>query len=159
MIGNLLSKSLLILSLPLLSLSSTAEQHDPEGTPHEYHKNMIAGFIGATTPERRKASPAFGIEYERRIWARFGIGALAEYTAGHEGFWIAAVPFALHNGPWKFYVAPGFEDSSEGTKPLLRLGGEYGFEVGRWEISPQIDVDFVDGNQVLVMGVTFGLGF
>jgi hypothetical protein len=159
MVGNLFSKSLLILSLPLLSMSSTAEQQDLESTHHEYRKNVIAGFIGATSPERRETNPAFGIEYERRISTGFGIGALAEYTAGDEDFWIAVVPFALHKGPWKFYVAPGFEDSKEGTEPLLRLGGEYGFEVGRWEISPQIDVDFVDGDQVPVMGVTFGIGF
>jgi len=32
------------------------------------------------------------------------------------------------------------------------------FEVGRFEIAPQLDVDFVDGDQVLVFGVTIGRG-
>jgi hypothetical protein len=36
---------------------------------------------------------------------------------------------------------------------------EYAFEVGDFEISPQFDVDFVDGDQVLVFGLAFGQGF
>jgi hypothetical protein len=35
----------------------------------------------------------------------------------------------------------------------------FGFEYGAWEISPQLDVDFVDGESTFVLGVTFGKGF
>lgn len=45
------------------------------------------------------------------------------------------------------------------SESLLRLGGEYAYEVGEWEISPQLDWDFVDGEQVWVLGVVFGKGF
>jgi hypothetical protein len=42
---------------------------------------------------------------------------------------------------------------------LLRFGVEYGFEVGKFEIAPQIDYDFVDGDNAVVVGVTLGWGF
>ncbi len=42
---------------------------------------------------------------------------------------------------------------------MIRVGGEYAFEVGSWDISPTLDIDFVDGEQVLGVGVSIGLGF
>ena len=41
----------------------------------------------------------------------------------------------------------------------IGLVAEYAYEVGEWEISPQLDWDFVNGEQVLVLGVLFGKGF
>jgi hypothetical protein len=90
---------------------------------------------------------------------RFGIGAVVERVLGDRDFWVSAVPFAHHSGPWKAYLAPGFEHSSLGREPLLRIGVEYGFEAGHWEVAPQFDVDFVDGEHVFVLGVTILHGF
>ena len=60
----------------------------------------------------------------------------------------------------KFYIAPGIEDSdAHGSESLVRLSAEYAFEKGAWEISPQLAVDFVDGEEVLILGVVFGKGF
>ena len=42
---------------------------------------------------------------------------------------------------------------------MLRIGVEYGFEAGQWEISPQLDLDFVDGDRIAVLGITFGFGY
>lgn len=127
--------------------------------PHEFHRNFLAGFIGVTHEDRRDNGLALGIEYERRLNKSFGIGLLAEYTIGDLDFWVYAVPFAYHTGRWKLYIAPGIEDGEGGTESLVRLGAEYAFEVGEWEISPQLDVDFVDGEEVLVLGVVIGKGF
>jgi hypothetical protein len=57
------------------------------------------------------------------------------------------------------YIAPGVEDGEHGTESLLRLGVEYAFEVGAVEIAPQLAVDFVDGEEVLVLGVVIGKAF
>jgi hypothetical protein len=57
-------------------------------------------------------------------------------------------------------VAPGVEDSSKhGTESLVRFGAGYGFKTGGWMITPQLNVDFVDGEDVWVFGVGFGKGF
>lgn len=69
------------------------------------------------------------------------------------------MPFAYHTGRWKIYAAPGFEDGDLGNESLWRIGAEYAFEVGRWEMSPQLDVDIVDGDTAFVLGVTIGKGF
>ena len=45
---------------------------------------------------------------------------------------------------------------------LVQVAGdelEYAFEVNDWEISPTFDVDFVDGDTVLIGGMLFGFGF
>lgn len=136
-----------------------AEHESGHRAEHGYHKNLLAGFVGVTHEGRRENGASLGLEYERRLNAKFGIGALAEHTFGDLDFTVYAVPFAYHAGPWKIYAAPGVEDSDDGSEPLVRLGAEYGFEVGSWEISPQLDVDFVDGEEVVVLGVTFGMGF
>jgi hypothetical protein len=121
---------------------------------------MFALFVGAANEDRRDKGPAIGLEYERRLNTSFGIGVLAERTFGDLDSMVYAVPFAYHSGAWKAYIAPGIEDR-EGHKSenLVRIGAEYGFEAGGWEIAPQIDLDFVDGNRVFVFGVTFGKGF
>jgi len=138
-------------ALPVLANES--ETHE------EHHKNLLAVFIGIASEERRESGFALGLEYERRLNARFGIGILAEHTFGDIDATVYALPLALHTGQWKFYVAPGIEDSEFGSESLLRIGGEYGFEVGGWEVSPQIDMDFVDGDSVYVIGITIGKGF
>lgn len=84
---------------------------------------------------------------------------MAERTFRDFDSTVYAMPFAFHTGTWKFYVAPGIEDGDHGSETLVRLGTEYAFEVGAWEISPQLNIDFVDGDEILVLGVVFGKGF
>ena len=131
---------------------------DHEAT-HDFHSNLLALFVGVTYEGSSENGFALGIEYERRLNESFGVGVLAEHTFGDLDSWVYAVPFAFHTGRWKFYVAPGVEDGDQGSESLVRLGAEYAYEVGAWEISPQLDVDLVDGEVVPVLGVTFGKGF
>ncbi len=129
---------------------------------HDYHRNVVAAFLGVTSEQRRERSPTFGIEYERRLSPSFGLGVLLEHARGDLDFTIAAVPFAYHHGHWKLYAAPGVEFSDEeyDTEFLMRVGVEYAFELGKgFEVSPQVDLDFVDGEVVTVLGLTFGYGF
>lgn len=139
--------------------SEADSQQHPSESHETHHKNVVAVFVGITNDGRRSADPALGIEYERRISEQFGIGAIVERTFADNEFMVYAVPFAFHAGPLKLYVAPGVEEKDNHTEELIRLGVEYGFEVGRYEISPQFDIDFVGSEEVYVLGVTFGLPF
>jgi len=139
-----------------------AVEHESDSaheTTHESHRNVLSFFVGVTQEERRENGAALGIAYERHLGESFGVGVIAERTFGDLDFWVYAVPIGYRTGAWKLYVAPGIEDGDHGSESLVRLGAEYAFEAGRWEISPQLAVDFVDGNQVLVLGVVFGWGF
>ena len=160
----------LLLSVQGIATAGEAESHGAGHGPgemasaheHGYHRNVIAVFLGVTSEERRESSPTFGLEYERRLSPAFGLGAILEHARGDLDFTIAAIPFAYHYGHWKFYAAPGveFSDEEHNTEFLMRVGVEYAFELGRsFEISPQVDIDFVDGEIVTVLGLTLGYGF
>lgn len=147
----------------LSQLTSAEEGSSVEGhgkhSIDTHHRNTLGVFLGAALDGREDA-PAIGLEYERRIGEAFGIGAVVEYTGDDADFWVAAVPLALHAGHFKFYIAPGFEDGEHGKEGLLRLGAEYGFALSAgWEIAPQVNVDFVDGEDVWVIGLLFAKGF
>ena len=139
---------------------SAGHEASKHATPHEFHRNVLGVFLGSNHHGRRDNDPALGIDYERRISRRFGIGALAEHAFGSEEFSVYAVPVSMHFGRWKAYIAPGVEDSREhGAEFLWRIGGEYGFDVGPIEIAPQLNLDIVDSEAVWVVGVVFAKGF
>lgn len=104
-----------------------------------------------------------GLDYERRLTRRFGIGAVLEYTSGDFREGLAAVSFDWH--PWKelkLFVAPGIEvDREDGTNgALLRLGAEYGLAIAeRMEIAPGVAVDFSDENTTVVIGAVLAWKF
>ena len=153
------SSTVLLLLLALVTTTSAEEaEHGEHEAEHPYHKHVIAGFVGVAFEGSRDEGLALGIEYERRLNARWGVGGVVEHTFGDIDAWVFAVPFAYHRDAWKLYAAPGIEDGEHGSESLLRLGVEYGFHRGDWEISPQFDIDFVDGEEIYVIGVTFGRG-
>lgn len=151
---------LLAMCAPLV-LAQTDEHEansDHEAT-QEFHRNLVAGFIGVAHEGRRDNGFALGIAYERLLNESFGIGVIAEHTFGDFDFWVYAVPFAYRAGRWRLYIAPGVEDDGESTESLVRLGAEYAFEVGTLEIAPQLAMDYVGGEKVIVLGVVFGKWF
>ena len=147
-------------ALPVYAQTVEHESASGHETTQEHHKNVVSFFAGVTHAGRRKNGAALGVAYERILNESFSIGAFAEHTFGDADFTVYAVAFAYRADRWKFFVAPGVEDSDKhGTESLVRLGAEYAFEAGTWEISPQLAVDFVDGDPVLILGVVFGKGF
>lgn len=138
---------------------AVAEEHRDDESSHSYHKDTFGVFLGFATEGSRDNGVAFGIEYEHRLSAAAGIGVVAERTFGDLEAWVFAAPVAYHDGPWKLYVGPGIERREGENEFLVRLGGEYGFHFGDWEISPQLDIDFVDDESVFVIGLTLLRGF
>ena len=146
-------------ALPVFAQSVEHESSSSHEPAHDSQRNFVAGFVGVTHEGRRDNGAALGIAYERFLTSSFAIGVFAEHTFGDHDFWVYGVPFAFHPGPWRLYVAPGVEEGDHGTEALVRLGVEYAFELNTWEISPQLAVDFVDGEEVAVLGVVFGKRF
>ena len=144
---------------PLAMAQADEREHgSTDETSHEYHPNIIGIFVGGTD-EGREQAVTLGVEYERRFNKSFGIGVFAEYIFGDADFWVYGVPFTYHTGQWTLYIGPGVEDGKHGSEFFTRIGGLYSFEVGSWEISPQVNLDLVDGNDVWVLGVVIGKGF
>jgi len=138
-------------------------------------KNHISVFVGATIEPREetKASFTLGADYERRLSELWGVGALVDLALGStERTALFGVPVYVHPiEPLELHAAPAVEFSqerdSEGepegdseTKFAVRLGGGYEFELARFSIAPEVNIDFVNGEDpTLVFGLAFGWGF
>jgi len=158
--------SAMLLAMP--TVGTAAEDGESEG---DEHANELALFLGAT--DEKGEDPAFsvGLEYGRLIAPKFAIGGLLEYAAGDLREWVVGVPvFFYPGGHWKLLAAPGVEittssnggddqsdeegSSDDETNFLFRIGVGYGIELGKHVgIEPAVEVDFVDGDQVLVYGI------
>ena len=102
--------------------SSEHESVSSHENAQESHENVLSLFAGVTHNGRRKNGAALGVAYERLLNESFGIGVIAEHTFGDADFTVYAVAFAYRIDRWKFYVAPGIEDSDEhGTESLSVL--------------------------------------
>lgn len=147
----------------MISATSLAENtHDAGEAEHGqgFHKNLIGGFIGITGEERRERALTLGIDYERRITEVIGVGFGLERALGDLEFTVLTLGLAIHIDKWKLLVAPGVEiDDFEKEHELIRLGIEYTFEMSGYELAPKFMVDFVEGDTVLIGGVSFFWGF
>ena len=156
-----------------------AAEHAESGGHH--HKHEFALFLGVTDEKGHDSQFSTGVEYEYRFSHRWGIGGLIDYARGDLRNRIIGVPVYFHPGAgWILLAAPGIEhhtgrngESSEHGKAdghsetdesdnffVFRLGVAYHFHVGsRYGILPTFKVDFVNGEEVLVYGVNFAVGF
>lgn len=149
--SNCLIVALLLILLQNLVL---AEEHHAE----EHHKNEVGLFVGLTH-ERRENGLAIGAEYERRFSKSFGVGVFAERTWGDLDFWVVGLPLAYHYDRWTFHIGPGVEFGEDDSESLVRTGVAYEFDIGKYALLPAFHVDFVDGEQVFILGVVIGTGF
>ena len=125
----------------------------------EHHKNVLAGFVGLTH-ERREDGLALGFEYQRRLTKNVGVTVLAERTWGDFDFWVVAVPVHFRAKRWRFGIGPGIERKQGGnTEGLIRVAIGYAFEAEHVHYAPALSVDFVDGEQVYVLGIGVGFSF
>lgn len=150
-----LAAGLLVASVP----GAMAQADRAHGAAEELPAHVLGLFVGNTIEDRRSEEPrdgaTVGLEYEYRPSAHWGVGIGVEHAGGGIDSGVLVLPVARHSGPWKFYAGPGIERRDEGTEGLLRVGVEYGFHVGGIEVSPQVDLDLVDGERLFVFGVVF----
>ena len=157
--------SILVAMLVLAAFpqGTPAQEGHREGTEDSFPMHVAGLFVGNSSEDRRSGDPrdgfTLGLEYEYRTSAAWGVGISVEHAGGGIDSGVAVLPLARHHGPWKVYAGPGIERRDEGEEALFRLGVEYGFQFREVEVSPQVDVDFVDGERVLVIGVVFAREF
>lgn len=140
-----------------------AQEGEPASAEEEFPRHVAGLFLGNTAEDRRaedrRDGLTLGLEYEYRAAAAWGIGISLEHAGGGIDSGVVVLPVARHHGPWKVYAGPGMERREEGEEALFRLGVEYGFHFRGIEVSPQVDVDFVDGERLFVLGVVFAREF
>jgi len=125
----------------------------------ESGRNKATLFVGGTFEGSEESAVALGIEYERRLNQSFGVGATVEYSFGKLDSLVVVVPLVYHTGRWAFWAGPGIKRADHENEFLVRVGGEYGFEIGGgWELAPQVNVDYAAG-WAWVVGVGLGRKF
>ena len=126
----------------------------------EEGRNEIGIYLGVTESGGDEGF-SVGIDYERRLSLRFGVGGVVEHTGADFRENILAVSFIWH--PWKelkLFAAPGLEIEDGETGALLRLGLEYGFSIGKgFEISPGVAFDFTEGEDATIIGAVVSKKF
>ncbi len=154
-----------------------APAHEAGAAEHEFHQNHLSLFLGAATHMKHDDTGfAVGLDHEHRFTRSFGIGGIFEYAISDlERTYLLLVPVSAHPaGGLRLTVAPGVEFASveveshahEGgeeeedeTEFALRFGLSYDFELARFTLAPEFDVDLIGGYTTLVYGMAFGTGF
>ena len=140
---------------------------DPMARPN--HFALFGGFtIGGQNSGdgREKAAFTVGVDYERRLSPRWGLGVMGDWAFGDRREFIVAAPVFLHTrSGLRFHLAPGIErirkDGPREAKSefLLRTGLAYDFHFGEVSLSPSFSVDFVHGEQLHVLGASVGWSY
>jgi hypothetical protein len=137
-----------------------------------FKRHEIALFLGYTS-ERAEGGPTIGLDYAYWFNERVGVGPFVDYVAGEieavalgAGIWFR--PFRRAEG-LAFYVAPGIDITNEKedgkrsweASALLRLGGTYGFDIGRGlRLMPSFYMDLIaPDKQAFVIGLSIGREF
>ena len=145
----------LVLTISRPVMAMTGEEAEGAEYPHR-----LELFLGGTQAEE-SLDLAVGLSYEYRLSRLFGLGAFLEYAKKENDVWVFAVPVYFH--PYKgfrFLLAPGVEREVSRNRFLFRAGVAYEFEISRWSIAPEFNVDLPDGGPTaLVFGVSLGYAF
>lgn len=175
-------------AFPALAEEEHAPHAEADGEPghhadegHHFN-NGLALFLGATDEKGHGTEPTWGLEYARWLSDRWAVGGLFDYAGGEQrnaviapavfwkpfggGFTLVAAPgVEYHSGrgtavePHLLKAAVTAVDEDE-TYFVFRLGAAYWFHFGhRYGLAPAVNVDFVNGHEVLIYGVNFEVMF
>lgn len=157
---------LLILIVPILAPPALAAE-DPMASPN--HFALFGGFTSGGQDSgdgRERAAFTVGVDYERRLSSRWGLGVMGDWAFGDRREFIVVAPLFYHTrSDLRFHLAPGVErirsDGPQDAKSefLLRAGLAYDFHFDGVSLSPSLSVDFVHGEQLYVLGASVGWSY
>ena len=123
--------------------------------PASAAEQTLALFTGVTD-DRGDNAFTLGLDYEYRVSEIFGVGGLVDLAGGGVRSFVVGAPVYLHPFSGLLLVAaPGIEHQDDGSNEFLfRLGVGWEFELSeRFVLTPIVNVDFVDGEEIWVYGV------
>ncbi len=165
----------MMFGLPLLfalsPASSLLAQDSVESAEEgEEHSNSVELFLGGATETEGGASGwAIGLGYLRHISGDLKVAFVAEIAPGLEREWLLLAPLYVQPvGGLLVGMGPGIDsrlethgDEEERTLYLaVRFSAAWEFEIGhRFLVTPEVNMDVVDGSGTWVYGVAFGVAF
>lgn len=154
--------ALAVLALVLLPGSGRASD-EGHGDGHSLHRHHVAVLGGAAFKDSKSAA-VLGADYIFSVTPSFGLGVAYEETFGDfelQALFVSA-GFRPGGGPLKLGVGVGIERKlgHHENKGIVFLSAGYDFPVGRLTLSPEANLDFVEGGaRVFSVGLGVGLGF
>ncbi|MEP1470133.1 MAG: hypothetical protein ABJK25_04105 [Halieaceae bacterium] len=136
------------------------------GEDSHFKHHTVGVFLGDSDERSGGDHFTVGVEYEYKFNPKFGAGVVFETTDGaHDGDGVSVGLAALYYHPyagWRLGAGLGTEKihgSHGGYESLYRVGVAYDFHVGKFGIAPDVSLDRVDGENILVYGLVFSYGF
>jgi hypothetical protein len=173
--GKVVTSHAVKFGLPLLVLSWVAAPlMAQESTEAEQeHRNAVELFIGGVTETDESATGlGVGLGYVRHLSTMWGLGVSGELSSTDVSRdWVIIIPAYFYpTGGLVLWAGPVIEgsedvpedggDSERSTTLGVRLGTAWEFEVGeRFTLSPEVNLDLIDGSVTWVYGLSFGVGF
>jgi hypothetical protein len=175
-----MKKIIIVLSVIFLLPFYLCSQNDNHKTNSKeeshFHYNHFALFAGASSLyEKNETHFTLGADYIRYFSPEcdFAVGIYSEVIFAHHTEWIfGSVIIYAPTKNLRIRSGPGIELIQEEvhsdcncntTKTmvefLIRIGTLYDFHLGKFSISPSLDIDFLRSTTTLVWGVSFGMGF
>ena len=149
-----------VVSTLIVIASGVCMAEEEKGHEEHFGPHSLELFLGDTHDDGENDF-TLGIGYEYRINQMFGVGVLFEGVKGEVRELVILVPLYLYPYKgWRFVLAPALEveEQTRDKNFLIRVGAAYEFEIGRWSIAPEFNLDSIrEGTPVF--GVSFGYKF
>jgi len=144
------------------------------GEEETEYRNALELFVGAVTETEESATgTGIGLEYQRHLSSRWSLGveAIEISTTGVSRGFLVVVPVYFNPlGGLGLKAGPGVEGSKEeaedggesesSTRFVMRFGAGWEFELGkRFTLTPEVNMDVIEGNLTWVYGLSFGVEF
>lgn len=163
--------SRLLLALLLLAAAAPASAEEAAEEGWREKPNLVSLILAGTSDSDEDVF-TLGLDYEHRIDAFAGLGAVVEYATQD----IDAVTLlgVVDFHPWRglgVQTGPGIEFVSEeerdaeGTRKtdkrefVYRVGVFYEVELGELVLTPQVHYDYSTGKDALIYGAALGFHF
>lgn len=129
----------------------------PEWEDEPHHVSVLL----AGTAEEQESAPSIGLDYEYRASDVLGIGLVAEYAFEDiDATTLLAVADIHFTKELAIQTGPGVEFIESDEVFVYRIGVLYEMELrGGYTVSPQLHYDMTSGENALVFGLAFGVGF
>ena len=142
------------------NITVAAEEERGNHASEFERRHRLELFLGNTHEDGENGFTS-GLTFEYRLTKIFGVGIFLDYIAGDFDKWAAGLPLFIHPYKgWRFSLSPGLDDVSGENDFLFKAVAAYEFEFDSWSITPEFQVDFIEGGkQALTYGVSVGYGF
>jgi hypothetical protein len=166
-------RAILMSGILFVSSLATPLYGQESGGTDEEHRNAVELFLGGVTEtDDSSTGLGVGLGYVRHLSSRWGLGVTGELsTSDVSRDWLAIVPVYLFPvGGLALLAGPAIEGSEEKpedggeaertTNVGVRFGAAWEFELGkRFTLSPEVNLDVIDGGTTWVYGLAVGVGF